>query len=273
MNRIKVAALGIILMLGTIVACENQTQRQEMDNISINEVSFSDVDYENFLATIDDYIGGEIEFTGKVFYVNEEDEKKSIHVLTNIEGADNPMMVVGENLDANVEHGDYVSVTGTINGTETVRAQNGESGEIPVVKGDSVNKIDYIEAVSPTEHSVVVNQGIEQFGLLISVEKVEYSDDETRVFVHAENSSEDDVFVRQFSSEFIQNGNTYESVSLERETGYAHLTPTIRPGEETNGVIVFPPVDKGVPEASFIIEGALNDLNTELEPFEFLIRN
>ncbi|PIB68839.1 hypothetical protein, partial [Pseudomonas sp. 2995-3] len=81
---------------------------------------------------------------------------------------------------------------------------------IPIIKAKSIDQISYKEAVAPTLETVDVNKSMEQDGLLISLDKIEFSKNETRVYLSGENLTQDDVFIRQYSAQLFQNSNVYE---------------------------------------------------------------
>jgi hypothetical protein len=102
---------------------------------------------------------------------------------------------------------------------------------------NSLRVVDATAAASPAIRTLSRRQ-IAQAGITITVQKVEFAEDETRVFVAVKNGSSAEFSLYSSSGKAVEGGRQYESTFSSTE--YPELSSDLVPGAFTSGVIVFP---------------------------------
>lgn len=149
--------------------------------------------------------------------------------------------------DSSFAVNDYVAIDGEI--TDTFEGENLMGGTItcPVIKAESVTKLTYIEAVAPTTKELVSSASAEQNGLAVSVDKVEFSDIETRVYMTVTNSGTENASFGRYDIRIIQDGKQIQqdtNSTSPYDGGYEELGYDVTPGASTSGILVFPVIDQ-----------------------------
>ncbi|PIB64821.1 hypothetical protein, partial [Pseudomonas sp. 2822-17] len=150
----------------------------------LEEVTLSEEQFVSFLQDIESFVGTEMEIMGQVLFI----DKSTLHILINIDEVTFPVIAQGKKYSGEI--GDFVRVEGLVDGksdlqTEVLTEDVDENGteidgfNIPIIKAKSIDQISYKEAVAPTLETVDVNKSMEQDGLLISLDKIEFSKNET----------------------------------------------------------------------------------------------
>lgn len=129
----------------------------------------------------------------------------------------------------------------------------------------------YKDIAAPTVKEITVNKTSEQHGVKVTVEKVEFAEEETRVYVKAENNSSDTVNIYAFDAEAIQDGKQIGLSDEAYAAGYDELEDTISAGSSDTGIILFKKMD---PDQSFKLQlGAYSDnYNITMNDFTFDIQ-
>ncbi|MBU9712758.1 DUF4352 domain-containing protein [Evansella tamaricis] len=263
MRRISLAGFLSLLLLLLFVSCTGDTEPVVVTPIGeqLPEGEFLQL-FENW----EDYLGVEVEFVGRVAG-EEYSLNDALQVWTNLEKSSETVIITGEDL-ANWNNGDLIKVHGFVkNGAQ--RDVNGTKIVIPILEVMSMEEISYQDAMAPTLFSIPMEQTIEQENLLIEVVEMEVAAEETRLHINVFNDTYDLASIWQFSAQLKQAENTFDINIPHREAGYPLLQSDIAPGKTTSGVIVFEPIDYDAGQATFIIEGELNDITISMDPFVF----
>ncbi len=195
-----------------------------------------------------------IKIKGQVFNVDENDGTYVLQVWYDVKNVDKDFIVV---TDKKFDNDDYISVDGWITGEFT--GENVVGGEVscPQIQAVSVKESSYKDIAAPTVKEITVNKTSAQHGVKVTVEKVEFAEEETRIYVKAENDSSDTVNIYTYDAEAIQDG---KQIGLSDElyvAGYDELEDTISAGSSDTGVILFKKMD---PDKSFKLQiGAYSD--------------
>lgn len=140
---------------------------------------------------------------------------------------------------------EYVSVDGQITGAEKYENYFGEELETIVTNADTVTKLSYMDAVVPTLKSIEPALSQEQNGVTISVDKVEYAEAETRVYLTETNNSGYTFDLWSYEATIVQNGTQIDlsDGTSQYEGNYPTLSDSLTTGASSSGIIVFNPVD------------------------------
>jgi hypothetical protein len=107
-----------------------------------------------------------------------------------------------------------------------------------------------------------------QHGLAVTVSKVEFAAEETRVYVTVENGSGDEASFYSFNAKAVQGSTQYEPDSWGSD--YPEVQSDILPGVSTSGVIVFEAMDPSAPTKIYL-EGRAGSYSLDFEPYVFTI--
>jgi hypothetical protein len=175
--------------------------------------------------------------------------------------------IVGyKNTDASFSGDDYVRVIGKVGGT--FEGENMMGGKItaPKIVADSVEKISYVEAVSPTIKSVEINSTQNQLGYELTLKKVEFASKETRIYISIKNNGSSNFSAYSFNTKIRQGDKQYEE-QTNYDADYQELQSDLMPRATTEGIITFPALE----QASFTIyiDGSSDDWEETINPYTF----
>jgi hypothetical protein len=186
----------------------------------------------------DAHKGARAEFIGKVFTAPERDNDGTyLQVWEDAQNSENNVIVGYRDPNFPVQEGDYVRVVGTVKGKFTGKNAFGAKLTVPTVIADTLKVVDAIDAAPPAIATLGKATGT-QAGITITVRKVEFAANETRVFVRVRNGSNANVSIYDSSAKAVQSGRQYDATFSTAD--YAQLSDDLVPGASTSGVIVFP---------------------------------
>lgn len=217
-----------------------------------------------------EYRGFEMSFEGIVFVDPERDSNGVyLQVFADPENHEKNTIVAIDDPDFDVEMDDYVHVEGVI--TDTFKGTNAFGGDVsaPVVVADMIEVVDYVDAISPTLETIEVDQSINQHGYDMHVDKVEMAENMTRLYITITNNTEDYIHFYSFDSRLLIDNKQLEEEFGFYEADFPELQSEILPGVETEGVIIFPPVDLDTDKMTFHAEGSSDNYDLDFKPFVF----
>lgn len=195
-------------------------------------------EYPLVVADPESYKGAAVEIVGKVFSDVERDSAGTYFQMYADPKSSGANTIVGIADPAfQVADGDYVRVSGTIQGKYT--GQNAFGGDVSAVeiRADSVAKTTALASASPAV-ATLGRATYTQFAITLTVPKVEFAADETRIFVTTINRSTSPISLFGSSVKAVSGGVQVESTYTPDE--YPQLASDIDPGARSSGVIVFP---------------------------------
>ena len=156
------------------------------------------------------YIGKHISIPGQVFNVFREGTTVGIqawHDITNT--ADNFIAYIEG--DYSFDEYEIIIVDGTVEGV--FYGENAFGGVVSSVqiKADSIKKSSYAEAIAPAVETRDVNKEVTEFGVTLTVSKVEFAERETRLYVEVQNNSNYTINVFTNYARIVQNGKQYDA--------------------------------------------------------------
>lgn len=180
--------------------------------------------------------------------------------------------VTGDDL-ANTD--DYIKIDGKIITPSTFLYPNLPSRpNILLVEADKIETESYIDAVVPTLSSIVPPDAhMEQKGISIKVDKVEFAKDETRVYVTITNNSGFKYNFFEYASKILQKGRQIEldpGISS-YEGKYPRISSEILDKITNSGILVFPPIDSSM-DFELYCYGMIEQYDFDIEPFQIEIK-
>jgi hypothetical protein len=182
--------------------------------------------------------GASVDVVGKIFLSPERDKDGTyFQMYVDPKNSEFNTVVASTDTGLKVSADDYVRVKGTVAGK--LEGKNAFGGDVtaPVVKADSVEVVDALAAASPAIETLPPRRQTKA-GITITVEKVEFAEDETRAFLTVKNGSSAKFSFYGSSAKAVQGGRQYEPTFSMAE--YPELSSEIVPGAHTSGVILFP---------------------------------
>lgn len=222
----------------------------------------------------DNYIGCYAEFVGKVFYTEKINDILCIAIWTDAEKSEDPIAVAISDTDFEIEYGDYARVRGYIMQTVENTDYPSMPSKIMLVTANLADDglceiISYKDAVRPALKETEVNQTQTQHGYSVTLQKIEFAEKETRVFVKITNKGKAEFTLYDFNSKLIQGEKQYED-ETNYDADYPQIQTGLVSGCVTEGIIVFPATDSEK-ELRIILEGSSDDYSEDFNDFIFTV--
>ena len=265
---IKIKRLAIIMAALTVIFCLascGSTETAPEERVYLEESEFDAA-----LSDGDSYKGKWIVITGKVFNVDKDGDTVAIQVWYDVEDYDQQFIVYADKeLAASVKEDDYIKVDGEITGTFTGENMLGGEVTAPMINAETLEVGGYDDVYAPAEITKEVGETQDQYGLSVTIEKVEYAKNEARVYVAVKNDSGDTASVYTYNAKAIQDGKQFEHTD-NYEAGDSDVGEVLD-GASKEGIIRLKGLD---PEKPFKlqIEAYSDNWDLELEEFVFEIK-
>lgn len=256
----------------SLSACGSGISNGSASSTPTPKVYVSDDNISNALSNPDDYKDQYIVLTGQIFNVigQDDDGNTQYQAYHDVENYDQDFVFIVPSGGEQLSQDDYVSVDGQITGEASGENYFGTSLSTLAMNADVVTKLSYIDAVVPTISSIEPNMPVEQSGVTVSIDKVEFAEKETRVYVTETNNSSDNFNLWVYEAAIIQNGTQINlSDSGSSYMGeYPEVSSNLLPGANSSGILVFDPVDS-TQAFQISIPGSSDNYEIEIQPFVF----
>lgn len=245
---------------------ENQKEIGVWKNDEI--LPMEEEELKSLFSKLEDYEYHCISKAGKIGHVIEEgDGYKAVVVYTDVDNYDDDMIVVLYGEDINVDVDDYIEYTGIVMSSSQVRSFGYLNYGVGV-RSTSWSESNYIDCVRPTLDTIDINQTQEQFGYVINIEKMEFADKESRLYLSIENNGSDRLNVYDFNVVVSQNSRQYEGV-YNYAAEYPKIQSELLVGNRTEGIIAYEPLSNE--SFTITIDAYSEKWNESLEPFVFVV--
>ena len=215
------------------------------------------------------YMGLPVNLVGrvdKIIRVNENNTQFSVIINPN-GGPENRNIIVSYyKPNFSLQFTSYIKITGSLQ--NTVRTPENE--QTPIVIADKVEAIaDPWSILAPSQFTVYPNNTVRQNSKVVHLEKVEFAEQETRLFVRLRNEgNSDDILVlahplgEQGTKEFREMSGSYRTA----------LPPTIQlqPYQEARAIVFLEPLNRKKNYAAIVL-GSSNDILMGQQPYTFNI--
>lgn len=257
-------------MVLSLAGCGGSSNSSEESKEPEEKEYISEAEITDLFTTPDNYKGKYVKLSGQVFADPEKDgDEIALQVWNDPQNAEKNFIVYYTG-DISVKTNDYIEIDGKITGE--FKGENAFGGEVtaPMIEADTLEVKSYMDVVVPTISEIIPENAVsEQNGVTLKVDKVEFAEKETRVYITESNNSSDNCSISVYDIKILQNGQqiNQDSSSMSAYDGdYAELPYDLLVGASASGVLVFPAMDSS---ASFQvhIEAYSDNWEVEFSPF------
>lgn len=247
----------------------NQNKEPQSESVSAKAAKYlTDEEISYLYSDPDKYKGKHVNLSGEVF-VEPEKDSDGVYVQMYQDPTNNDKnTIIKCDPDIDVKSGDYIIVDGTIKGRLKGKNLMGVSLEAPFIIASSVKISSYQEVVVPTKKSIDINQKKKQYGYEIVLEKVEFAESETRLYVTINNNGSSKFTA--WNPKIIQGKKQYEE-QANYEAEYPEIQSDLHPKVSTSGIISFPAIDSKS-GFQFNIEAHTDTFDEDIKDYVFEIK-
>ena len=244
----------------------------DTDDIETDEkVYLTDEEIPQFFLDPDSFKGKYIKLTGEVFTAPQDTgEYVELQVWNDPENSKNNFLVKAPKDGTEYTSESYVVVDGKIEGMVTGTNLVGGIVSAPIIDAEKVEISSYKDVVRPTIKECEFDAlTIDQYGYSVSIDKVEYAELETRIYITVKNNGGSKFSIFSYSAKLIQNGQQYET-ETNFYADYPDLQSEVLPGTESSGVLVFPTIDANT-DFQFYAEGYSENWEEDIQPYQLSV--
>lgn len=154
-----------------------------------------------------------VELTGRVFNTDKEGKDIAWQVWTDADKSEGNVILYYPG-SSDIGNDDYVKFTGQVGGVFEGENAFGANINAPTIYVKSISKISRDEAVAPAIKTIAPNESQGQEGLTINLDRVEFADNETRVYVTVTNNSSSKASFYTFNAKLIQDTSQIKSKTI-----------------------------------------------------------
>ena len=207
------------------------------------------VDNINAVASDPDaYAGKYIKFSGITSVIDESDEAYDLQIYLDTDYNTSVLVNVPKELISDpITSDEYVNIDAEIAGAYTGETIIGVETTWAMLNAIGIEETSYMEAFAPTIKELTPGISAEQNGFSVTADKIEYADEETRVYLTITNNSEYTTSYSVYDIRLIQNGTQIEQDQSAESSylgNYPQLSYDVTSGASTSGIIVFPTIDQ-----------------------------
>lgn len=260
MKKFFVAILSMLLIF-TLTACGDSSDSKSEEGRLLTEEEFQEM-YSN----PDEFIGDQVDFYAKIFVTPERDADGT-YIQAYVDNDMDKNIIIGiedPNLDVSMD--DIIHIIGTVKGSFEGENAFGGTVTAPSILASSIEVTDYATAFAPAIKTIEVSQEKAQHDVVITVEKIEIAETETRVYARVKNNSEYTYNFYTWSSKATIGSTQYE-VQDNWEAGYPEISSTILSGVESSGIITFPKFEGD--SVTLHLDGISDNFELDFDAFVF----
>ncbi|MCM3364028.1 DUF4352 domain-containing protein [Niallia sp. HCP3S3_B10] len=270
----KTMVVFSILLAVLLTACGDSTSSSGDGNKGDNEKTkglLKTEDIDKMYTDPDKYKGYEVELTGQIFTDPEKDDEGTyFQMWGDPENVEKNTLVAVNDPNLEVRTDQYVKIKGIVK--DKFEGENGFGAEIvaPMITAESVEVIDYITAIAPTIKEIKVDQEINQHDLIVTLQKIEIAENQTRVYIKVQNNTQDNASFYSHSTKLIVGSKQLEEEYMDpTTTGLAEIQSELLPDIETEGVIVYPAIDPNETSLKLHAETYSDNYDLDFQPYVF----
>ena len=229
--------------------------------------SFTRDNWATLIADPDDFKGSDVDIVGRVLGAPEKDEDGTHFQMyadpknyewSTIVAVEDPTLVLAD--------GDYVHVAGTVKGKFEGENAFGATVTAVAVLADTVEVVDATALAGPPLRTVTLGKSIDQHGVVVAVEKVEFGADETRAYVTVSNNTAEKASFYDFNAKAIQGQTQHDAEYSE----YPAVQSELLSGIVSSGIVLFPAIDPKQ-ATKLYLEARSENYEVEFTPYVFEI--
>lgn len=248
---------------------EKNQNEEPKEKVYIEESQVADL-----FASPNDFEEKYVELSGQLLDNPEKvDDVFAMQVWTDPINDEQSFVVYCKN-DCGIKANDYVKVNGKIIGAFDGESIIGTQLSVPAIETDLVEKISYKDIYAPTlKEFIPQNSEISQKGLTLKIDKIEYAESETRVYVTETSTLANTCSIFTYDIKIVQDGKQIAQDDVSDSAyhnDYPELAYDLLPGATSSGVLLFPPIDSD--KNLQIYADAFTEEDIEFDTFVFDIK-
>lgn len=251
----KARAIAILLAFAAaaapafgLTACSSDDDGSSSDDAEEEKVYIDEADFDSFFNSPSDYVGQYIHMTGVIINTFEQDGDTYLNVAHDAENYEQAVLVQAGEGDTGYVSDDYVIVDGKVDSVTEAENIMGGTEHIPLIVDATIDKTTYTDAVAPTIDEVEYGASAEESGFTATVDRIEYAESETRVFMTVSNGTDSNISFGGYEIRMVVDGQQVEQDSSSGTTymdeSFQDLPGELSPGASASGELVFPAMDQ-----------------------------
>ena len=232
------------------------------------KVYIEDSEIDAALSDGDSYKGKYINIVGKVFNTDKDGDTVAMQAWYDVENAEQQFIIYADKETAgSVKEDDFIRVDGKITGTFT--GENYFGGEITalMIEAESLEIGGYDDLYAPAESTKEIGETKDQYGVSVTLDRIEYAKGEARVYLTVKNESGYAASIYTYDAKAIQEGKQFEHED-NYEAGYDGDIGEVLDGASKDGILRFKGLDPEKP-VKIQIEAYSDNWDIEMEDYVF----
>lgn len=272
-KRILIFLVVMLLLTGCEKAAqESSTRSKGATTVEAKKVeTFTNANFSEVISNADDHKGANVKIKGQVFAEpKKQGDVWQFQINADPKKHEGNTIVIGQS-DFDIKADMYLEIEGTVEGQEEYENAFGAKMSAPLIRANKILKDSEINTLAPTQNAVTVNQAQDQNGILITLEKIEFAEEETRFYIKAKNNTNKNANVYSFDMKVTQGNQQFEPESKFSDD-YPEIKSEILPGIESAGIVVFKKIDYNAKQLNFIAEASSENYELNFNPYTFQIQ-
>ncbi len=265
-----ITAASLIIFLG-ILGFQAYRDSRELSHEAIltKQYGFTNENIQLLYSNPRLYIGLPVNLVAridKIITINENNTQFSVNVRSNKQALNRSLIISYNQPHFALQFTSYIKISGSVQNV----MKTPENEQTPVVIADKVESIeDPWSILAPSQYTIYPKKSVNQDQKIVELEKVEFAQEETRLYVRSKNIGKTDELV-VLANPLGKQGNT-EYQELKNNYGW-DFPPAVllQPNQEARSVFFLEPMDSRKNSATFIL-GSSNDILMGQEPYIFVI--
>jgi hypothetical protein len=261
LRKILVGVLIFILLPGctTLGLKANKTNSKKIAPV---KAEFTNDDYDKIASNHSAYKGSSVELTGQIVGILSKNTNQISYLMKINPRLEGGFVVFIYKRGTIFKPEDYVKISGHLDGYY----QNQSVKALKVI-ASKANHVAPDVVYAPTIHTAVFNKSQQQNSVTIFVERIEFSNRETRCFLILKNNAEENVNFNSFNDTRLTQ-KTSGGTIVARVHSY-NLKSVLLPDMQDSGIISFEPIDYEIKNVILSFELLDDPKKLKLNPFVF----
>lgn len=230
----------VLVIMSMLVACSGGSGTTTFSSKNL----LSPEETKTALRNPEDNKGESVELSGYIFnLIDEDDEYIYAQIYQDFENyKEDAVLKIPKEVTTDVDEEKFIYGQGVILGE--MKGENLFGGDLTtsVVEIDNILIGDFKDTVAKTNKEHQINMELTQHNHTVVIDKIEFSDYDTRLYVKINNDSDAKVSLSTYDFTFVINGKNHkEDYSYYGE--YPEIDSELNPNTHTDGIISFEPID------------------------------
>lgn len=264
-----IAFAAVLAACGSSSSTTGSASRGSSGSASTNGETFTRANWATLQQDPDSHKGAHVDIVGQLLSAPQREKDVTyLQIYADPKNSEWTTIVAIKDPDISIPNDSYVHVVGEVYGKFTGKNLLGAEITDPVIVADSVKVVTAVEAATPATRTAAVGETRTQHGVSITIQKVEFAPDETRVFLSVRNDSPRTAHFYDFDAKAVQGTHQFEVASAPLD--YPQVASDILAGVVSDGVISFPASDPEQPLKLVLQASSENFLQT-FRPYTFTV--